>query len=111
MTEANDTTTPNPIASSGAPDSHEPPSRAEKLEKDASLAGVAVGAALRAVDVAAVVLVGLLVSPPLAILVVVVVAPLLAMALVLGLLAAVLLTPYLLVHHFREWRAADGGSR
>jgi hypothetical protein len=47
------------------------------------------------------VLLGLLVCPPLAILAVVVVVPLLVMALVLGLLVAVLSTPYLLVHHFR----------
>ena len=47
------------------------------------------------------VLLGLLVCPPLVILVVVVVVPLLAMALVLGLIAAVLSAPYLLVHHFR----------
>ena len=64
-------------------------------------AEVAVGGGLRAVEVAAVVLVGLLVCPPLAILVVVVVVPLLVTALVLGLLAAVLATPYLLVQHFR----------
>ena len=47
------------------------------------------------------VLLGLLVCPPLAILVVLVVAPLLVLVLVLGLLAAVVSTPYLLVHHFR----------
>ena len=93
-------TTPTPIRSPAAPDGYEPLSTAEKLEDDASLAGVAVAGALRAVDVAAVVLIGLLVCPPLAILVVVV-APLLVMALVLGLVAAVLSTPYLLVHHFR----------
>ena len=39
--------------------------------------------------------------PPLAILVFLVVAPLLVAALVLGLLVAVVSTPYLLVHHFR----------
>ena len=46
-------------------------------------------------------LLGLLVCPPLAILAFLVVAPLLVAALVLGLIAAVLATPYLLVHHFR----------
>ena len=46
-------------------------------------------------------LIGLLVCPPLAILAVLVVVPLLVIALVLGLLAAVLSTPYLLVHHLR----------
>jgi hypothetical protein len=64
-------------------------------------AELAVGGGLRAVEVAAVVLVGLLVCPPLAILVVVVVVPLLVTALVLGLLAAVVATPYMLVRHFR----------
>jgi hypothetical protein len=76
-------------------------SPAEKLEEDALLAGEAAAGALRGVEVAAVVLLGLLVCPPLAILVVLVVVPLLVAALVLGLLAAVLSTPYLLVHHFR----------
>ena len=82
-------------------DPHDPHSRAEKIEEDAELAGVAAAGALRAVEVAAVVLLGLVVVPPLAILVVLVVVPLLVTALVLGLLAAVLYTPYLLVQHFR----------
>ena len=90
-------TTPIPIRSQGTPDTSEPPSPAEKLENDAVVAGFAAAGALRAVEVAAVVLLGLLVCPPLAILVVVVVVPLLA----LGLLIAVLSTPYLLVHHLR----------
>ena len=72
-------------------------SPAEKLEEDALLAGEAAAGALRGVEVAAVVLLGLLVCPPLAILVVLVVVPLL----VLGLLVAVLSAPYLLVHHLR----------
>jgi hypothetical protein len=91
-------TTPKPIRSQ---DAHEPLSPGEKLEEDASLAAVAVGEALRAGEVALVVFVGLLVCPPLAILVFLVVVPLLVTALVLGLLVAVLSTPYLLVHHFR----------
>jgi hypothetical protein len=84
-----DMTTPTPITP------------ADKLEEDAELAGVAAAGALRFVEVAAVVLLGLLVCPPLAILVVLVAVPLLVTALVLGLLAAVLYTPYLLVQHFR----------
>jgi len=80
---------------------HDQVAPAQKLEEDAALAGIAVVGALRAVEVAAVVLVGLLVCPPLAILVVLVVVPILVTALVLGLLAVVLSTPYLLVHHFR----------
>jgi hypothetical protein len=80
----------------------EPPSPAEKLEEDALVVGFAAGEALRAVEVAAVVLLGLLVCPPLAILVVVVVVPLLVIALVVALLAAVLTVPYLIVQHFRS---------
>jgi hypothetical protein len=80
----------------------EPPSPVEQLEKDALVAGFAAAGSLRAVEVAAVVLLGLLVCPPLAILVVVVVVPLLLIALVVALLAAVLTTPYLLVRHFRH---------
>ena len=76
-------------------------SPAEKLEEDALLAGEAVAVTLRGIEIAAVVLLGLLVCPPLAILVVLVVVPLLVLALVLGLLAAVVSTPYLLVHHVR----------
>ena len=59
----------------------------EKLEQDVLLTGEAAAGALRGVEVAAVVLLGLLVCPPLAILAVVVVVPLLVAALVLGLLA------------------------
>ena len=80
------------------PDAHP---RLEKLEEDASLAGVAAGDALRAGEVALVVFLGLLVCPPLAILVFVVFAPLLVAALIGGLLFAILSAPYLLVHHFR----------
>jgi hypothetical protein len=80
----------------------ESPSTVEKLEEDALLAGVAAAGALRAVEVAAVVLLGLLICPPLAILAVVVVVPLLAIALVVALLAAVLTVPYLLVQHLRS---------
>jgi Flp pilus assembly protein TadB len=101
MRERNDMTPPRPIGSAGAPDAYEPLSTAEKIEEDASLAGLAAVASLRGIEMAVVVFVGLFVCPPLAILVVVVVVPLLVTALVLGLLAAVLSAPYLLVHHFR----------
>jgi di/tricarboxylate transporter len=80
----------------------DPRSPAEKLEEDATLVGLAAAYALRAVEVGAIVLIGLLVCPPLAILVVVVVVPLVVTALVLGLLAAVITIPYLLVQHFRS---------
>ena len=80
---------------------------ADTLENDALLAGEAAAGALRGVEIAAVVLIGLLICPPLAILAVVVVVPLALMALVGGLLAAVLVTPYLLVHRYRGHRAAQ----
>jgi hypothetical protein len=96
-----DMTSPKPTTPPAAPDAYAPLSTAERIEQDASLAGLATGEALRGFEVVAVVLLGLLVCPPLAILAAVVVVPLLVMALVLGLLAAVLSTPYLLVHHFR----------
>ena len=73
----------------------------EQIEHLALEADTAVGGGLRAIEVAAVVLVGLLVCPPLAILVVVVVVPMLVTAVVLGLIGAVLATPYVLVQHFR----------
>jgi hypothetical protein len=101
-------TTPKPIPPESAPDAYEPLSRTERLEEDASLAGLAASEALRGIEVAAVVLLGLLVCPPLAILVFLVVVPLLVTALVLGLLAAVLSAPYLLVHHFRARHRGHG---
>jgi hypothetical protein len=79
----------------------DPPSHAEQLEEDVALAGVVAAESLRAVEIGAVVLLGLLVCPPLAILAVVVVVPLLVTALVLGLIVAVISAPYLLVHHVR----------
>jgi hypothetical protein len=73
----------------------------EHFEDEASRAGLAASEGLRGFELALVVLVGLLVCPPLAILVVLVGVPLLVTAVVLGLLGAVLSTPYLLVRHFR----------
>ena len=80
------------------------PSHSTKVKEIASEADLAAGEALRAVEVAAVVFLGLLVCPPLMILVVVVVVPFVVVALVLGLVAAVLATPYLFVQHFRGHR-------
>jgi hypothetical protein len=92
-----------------APDAYAPLTPAEKLEEEASLAGLAAAEGLRGIEVAAVVLIGLLVCPPLAILAFLVVVPVLVAGLVLGLIAAVLSTPYLLVHHLRA-RHRDHGS-
>ena len=94
-------TTSDQLRPPAAPDAYEPPSTVEKLEQDAELVGAAAAGGLRAVEVAAVVLLGLLVCPPLAILTFLVVAPLAVAALVGGLLFAVVSAPYLLVHHFR----------
>jgi di/tricarboxylate transporter len=73
----------------------------EEIEEAASFAGLAIAFALRAVEVGAVVLIGLLICPPLLILSFVVVAPLLAATIVGALIAAVLAAPYLLVRRLR----------
>ena len=75
--------------------------RAEEVAADVGLAGAL---SLRGVEVGLIVLVGLLVCPPLAILVVVVVVPLVALAVLVSLIAAVLATPYLIVSHVRGHR-------
>jgi hypothetical protein len=94
-------TTPTPTTPPRDTHAYEPRSASEEIERVAFGAEVAAGGTLRAVEVAAVVLLGLLVCPPLAILVVVVAVPLLAAALVVGVVVGVLSAPYLLVHHFR----------
>jgi hypothetical protein len=91
-----------------APDAYTPLSPAEKLEDEASRVGLVAAEGLRGIEIAAVVVLGLLVCPPLAILVFLVVVPVLAAALVLGLIVAVLSTPYLLVHHFRGHHHGHG---
>jgi hypothetical protein len=90
----------NPTEPISAPDAFER-STTEKVEEDVALAGVAAAGGLRAFEVGLVVLIGLLICPPLAILVFLVAAPLFVAALALGLVAAILSAPYLLVHHFR----------
>jgi hypothetical protein len=77
----------------------------ETLEEDALVAGEAAADTLNAVEIAAFVLLGLLVCPPLAILVVVVVVPLAAIALVVALVAAVLTVPYVIVQRLRGHHA------
>jgi hypothetical protein len=94
-----------PSAAAGAPD---PSSLEARLEDDATLAGLVAADALRAIDVAAIVVLGLLVVPPLAILVVVVVTPLLAIGLALALLAAVITVPYVLVQLLRGHHGGHG---
>jgi hypothetical protein len=83
---------------------NEPYSATERVEDVASEVGLAGALTLRAVAVGAWVLIGLLVCPPLLILVVVVVVPLVALTVLVSLIAAVLATPYLIVHHLRGHR-------
>jgi hypothetical protein len=86
----------------------ESPSPVEMLEQDALVTGYAAAGAVRGVEVAAILLLGLLICPPLAILAVVVIVPLLAIAVVVALLAAVLTVPYLLVQHARSHHGGHG---
>jgi hypothetical protein len=76
----------------------------ERVEEVASEAGLVGALALRAVEIGTLVLIGLLVCPPLFILVVVVVVPLVALTVLISLIAAVLAAPYLIVRHFRGHR-------
>lgn len=71
----------------------------EEIEE---LAALAPGILLRGAEVGTVVLIGLLVCPPLAIRAVVVAVPLLAVAIVVGLIAGIVATPYLFVRRVRE---------
>lgn len=84
---------------------NEPYSTAERVEEVAADVGLAGALSIRVVEVGAWVLVGLLVCPPLFILVVVVVVPLVALTVLVSLIAAVLATPYLIVSHLRGHRA------
>jgi hypothetical protein len=83
---------------------NEPYSATERIEEVGSEIGLAGALTLRAVEVGALVLIGLLVCPPLFILVVVVVVPLVALAVLVSLVAAVLAAPYLIVRHVRGHR-------
>jgi multidrug efflux pump subunit AcrB len=85
---------------------NEPYSVTERLEEAGSEIELAGGLTVRAVEVGAAVLIGLLVCPPLFILVVVVVVPLVALAVLVSLVGAVLATPYLIVRHLRGHRTS-----
>jgi hypothetical protein len=86
----------------------ESPSTVEKLEEDALVGGYAAAGAVRGVEIAAIVLLGLLICPPLAILAVVVVVPLLAIGLVFALLAAIVTVPYVIVQRVRGHHGGHG---
>jgi hypothetical protein len=83
----------------------EPYSATERVDEVASEIGLVGALTLRALEVGTLVLIGLLVCPPLFILVVVVVVPLVALVVLVSLIAAVLATPYLIVRHVRGHRA------
>jgi hypothetical protein len=89
----------------------EPYSATERVEEVASEIGLVGALTLRAVEVGTLVLIGLLVCPPLFILVVVVVVPLVALTVLVSLIAVVLATPYLIVRHVRGHRAGHAVLR
>jgi hypothetical protein len=97
--------TPKQSTSPQVPHTYEPLSPSEEIEQAASLPVLAAGAALRGTEIAAAVLLGLLLCPALFILVVVVVVPLVATVVVVSLVAAVLATPYLVVRRLRGHRS------
>jgi hypothetical protein len=89
----------------------EPHSGTERAEEIASEVGLVAAETLRAVEVGALVLIGLLVCPPLFILVVVVVVPLVVVTILVSLIAAVLAVPYLIVGYFRGHRGGHAVLR
>ena len=88
------------MRSSSPPIQH--PANHPSHEEVVEAAELAPGLAARALEVGVVALIALLVCPPLAILAVVVVVPLLAGAIVVGLIAVIVATPWLLVRRVRE---------
>ena len=83
----------------------------ERVEEVASEVGLAGALTVRAVEIGALVLIGLLVCPPLFILVVVVVLPLAALTVLVSLIGLVLATPYLIVRHLRGHHAGHAVLR
>jgi hypothetical protein len=86
-------------------------SSTERVEEAATDVGLVAALSIRAVEVGTLILIGLLVVPPLFILVVVVVVPLVALAVLFSLIAAVLATPYLIVRHLRGHRGGHAVLR
>jgi membrane protein implicated in regulation of membrane protease activity len=80
--------------------------RLERTEEELSWAGLALAATLRTGELVVIGLIALLVCPPLAILTVVVVVPLLALALVIGAIAAVIALPVFVVRHLHRHRSS-----
>ena len=90
---------------------NEPYSATERVEEVASEVGLVGALTLRVVEVGTLVLIGLVVCPPLFILVVVVVVPLVALIVLVSLIAAVLAMPYLIVRHVHGHRAGHAVLR
>jgi hypothetical protein len=86
--------------------SEDPSTRLERTEEELSWAGLAVAGAIRAAELAVIVLIALLVSPPLMILTVVVVVPFIALAVVIGAVAAVIALPVFVIRHLHRHRAS-----
>src|SRR5215211_360983 len=80
---------------------HQSTPRIEEIEDAASASELGLAVVARGFEVGLAVLLGLLVCPPLLIAIFLVVAPLVALAIALSLVAAVLAAPYLLVRHLR----------
>jgi len=79
----------------------------DEIEQEAALG---FGLLLRGGELALAVFIGLLAVPPLAVLAVVVAVPLLAIAIIAGLLAAIVAGPYVLLRHVREHHRAHRSS-
>jgi uncharacterized membrane protein len=80
--------------------------RVERVEDDLSKVGLVVAEGVRAVEIAAIVLLALLVCSPLMILAVIVLVPALAMLAVVALAAAVIGLPVVAVRRLRRHRTA-----
>jgi len=86
---------------------HDVDVRRDQIEQEAAEGA---GLLLRGAEIGLVVVMGLLLVPPLAILAVVVVVPFLALAIVVGVPVAIVATPYVLVRHVREHHRTHGSS-
>src|SRR4051795_10189109 len=86
---------------------HQAETDREEIEEAAA---EGVGILLRGAEIGLVVLIGLLLVPPLAILAVVVVVPFLARAVGVGVPVAIVAPPYVLARHVREHHRTHGSS-
>ncbi len=89
------------VPPSPARDAYEPPTPTEELEQAATAVELGAGAALRTVEIALAVFFGLLICPPLFILVVIVALPLVVTVAIAAIVGGVVLAPVLLIRHLR----------